>query len=133
MFSKGIPKKRKMLVMYMRKIGFMIISWAIDHKLIQGYPDGTFKPHNHVTEAEFLAILFRIASFESVLFNIERHGGDIWKNRVEQSLSEANNPASEGEHWSTNLYKASKELNLEIKTDAAKNEPLARRSRHYAG
>jgi len=33
------------------------ISWAKNHNIVNGYPDGTFQPNELVTEAEFLAIL----------------------------------------------------------------------------
>jgi hypothetical protein len=36
------------------------IKWATEQKLVQGYEDGTFRPDNIVTEAEFLAILLRL-------------------------------------------------------------------------
>lgn len=35
------------------------IAWAVDHRLAQGYSDGTFKPDKLVNEAEFLAMLLR--------------------------------------------------------------------------
>ncbi|WP_224722069.1 CAP domain-containing protein [Paenibacillus vietnamensis] len=35
------------------------IAWAVDHKLAQGYGDGSFKPDKLVNEAEFLAMLLR--------------------------------------------------------------------------
>lgn len=33
------------------------VYWAVDNGLTKGYQDGTFKPNNYVTEAEFLALL----------------------------------------------------------------------------
>ena len=35
------------------------VQWAIDKKVVSGYPDGTFKPNNNISEAEFLAMLIR--------------------------------------------------------------------------
>ncbi|WP_027414808.1 S-layer homology domain-containing protein [Aneurinibacillus terranovensis] len=33
------------------------IQWALSNHIISGYPDGTFKPNNNVTEEEFLSML----------------------------------------------------------------------------
>ncbi|WP_339298070.1 S-layer homology domain-containing protein [Paenibacillus sp. FSL R5-0623] len=35
------------------------IQWALEHNIAKGYEDGSFKPNNLVTEAEFLAMLIR--------------------------------------------------------------------------
>lgn len=35
------------------------INWAVKYGIVNGYPDGTFKPDNAVSEAEFLVMLFR--------------------------------------------------------------------------
>jgi hypothetical protein len=35
------------------------IKWGTEKKIISGYPDGTFKPNNSVTEAEFLSMLLK--------------------------------------------------------------------------
>ncbi|MED0676915.1 S-layer homology domain-containing protein [Aneurinibacillus thermoaerophilus] len=40
------------------------IQWGTSQKVVTGYPDGTFKPGNRVSEAEFLAML--INSFQKV-------------------------------------------------------------------
>jgi hypothetical protein len=39
--------------------GFQNVQWAIDNKIIDGYPDGTFKPEENVSQSEFLAMLIR--------------------------------------------------------------------------
>nr|WP_275983771.1 S-layer homology domain-containing protein [Paenibacillus hamazuiensis] len=39
--------------------GYANIQWAIDNKLVDGYPDGTFKPDREVSQNEFLAMLIR--------------------------------------------------------------------------
>ncbi|WPQ59876.1 S-layer homology domain-containing protein [Paenibacillus polymyxa] len=36
------------------------IDWAINKNMVNGYPNGTFKPENKVTEAEFLTMLLRL-------------------------------------------------------------------------
>lgn len=33
------------------------INWAVDMKIINGYPDGTFRPEENITRAEFLKML----------------------------------------------------------------------------
>lgn len=35
------------------------IEWAVEHNIVQGYSDGTFRPEQKVTEAEFLVMLLR--------------------------------------------------------------------------
>ncbi|GLI50917.1 hypothetical protein TSYNTROOL_10030 [Tepidanaerobacter syntrophicus] len=37
------------------------ITWASEEGIVEGFPDGTFKPFQNVTEAEFAAILARYA------------------------------------------------------------------------
>jgi hypothetical protein len=39
--------------------GYANIQWALINKLVDGYPDGTFKPNQYVTQNEFLAMLIR--------------------------------------------------------------------------
>ncbi|MDR0267950.1 S-layer homology domain-containing protein [Paenibacillus sp.] len=36
------------------------IQWAINKRIASGYPDGTFKPNQQVSEAEFLSMLFTL-------------------------------------------------------------------------
>jgi len=35
------------------------LQWAVEHHIVSGYGDGTFRPNSQPTEAEFLAMLFR--------------------------------------------------------------------------
>lgn len=35
------------------------VEWGVQKGMVKGYPDGTFKPNNYVTEAEFLSLLIR--------------------------------------------------------------------------
>lgn len=35
------------------------VSWAVDKGLVKGYPDGTFKPRNLLTESQFAVVLTR--------------------------------------------------------------------------
>lgn len=102
------------------------VDWAVSHQLIQGYPDGTFQPGANITEAEFLALLFRLVNLEAVQFNIERHGGDIWKKRVMLALEQAKSPVEEGEYWAHQIYSASESLNLAVKEKSARNQPITR-------
>jgi hypothetical protein len=39
--------------------GYASIQWAVDNKIVDGYPDGTFKPDENVDQNEFLAMLIR--------------------------------------------------------------------------
>lgn len=48
---------------------YSVIQWGVNNKVINGYPDGTFKPNNQVAESEFLAMLVRAyhpANFKEV-------------------------------------------------------------------
>jgi len=38
---------------------FGTVQWAVDNHVVNGYPDGTFRPGQHVTEAEFLVMFIR--------------------------------------------------------------------------
>lgn len=105
---------------------YTYISWAIENEILEGYPDGTIRPTHNVSEAEFLAMLFRLAPQESVQFNIERHGGDVWKRRINTSMDKINTPIEEGEYWATNIYQASHTLNMNIKESDEKNKALTR-------
>ncbi|MDQ0888931.1 hypothetical protein QFZ81_004019 [Paenibacillus sp. V4I9] len=39
--------------------GYGSIAWATEQKVVDGYPDGTFKPEQTVTQTEFVAMLVR--------------------------------------------------------------------------
>lgn len=39
--------------------GYSSIQWALENKIIDGYPDGTFKPNQLVTNNEFIVMLIR--------------------------------------------------------------------------
>lgn len=43
---------------------YSAVNWGTGNGMVSGYPDGTFKPNNKVTEAEFLKLL--IASYTKV-------------------------------------------------------------------
>ena len=38
---------------------YSTIQWAVDNDVVNGYPDGTFRPSQQVTEAEFLVMFIR--------------------------------------------------------------------------
>jgi len=38
---------------------YSTIQWAVDNDVVNGYPDGTFRPSQHVTESEFLVMFIR--------------------------------------------------------------------------
>lgn len=42
--------------------GYSHIQWAVEQDVVDGYPDGTFKPKRTVTQSEFLTMLVRAAS-----------------------------------------------------------------------
>lgn len=53
------------------------IYWALEKGIVKGYEDGTFKPNNQVTEAEFLAMLIRTYKPE-IQSTKEGHWADVF-------------------------------------------------------
>ncbi|WP_256758164.1 S-layer homology domain-containing protein [Cohnella sp. WQ 127256] len=49
------------------------IAWAISKNITQGYPDNTFRPDQPVTEAEFLAFLFRALKSDTTGLDLQQH------------------------------------------------------------
>ena len=50
------------------------IRWCIEHGLMKGYPDGSFKPDQPVTRAELAAVLKRFSDFAAqIAYDIARH------------------------------------------------------------
>ncbi|HHW36143.1 MAG TPA: S-layer homology domain-containing protein [Bacillales bacterium] len=45
---------------------FNLINWGVENKIINGYPDGTFKPNKEVSEKEFLTM---VANFNEIKMN----------------------------------------------------------------
>lgn len=66
------------------------VNWGSSLGLIKGYRDQKFKPNQTVTEAEFLAMLFR--AFEPGI------------------------PSLPGSHWTEGYYKRARELNYPVKS-----------------
>ncbi|WP_284645953.1 S-layer homology domain-containing protein [Paenibacillus silviterrae] len=67
------------------------IAWAIDSRIIEGYPDGTFRPDTKVTEAEFIAFLLRA-------LKIDDSG---------VSMMDTN-------HWSDGIYRLAQKYNIPL-------------------
>jgi len=76
------------------------VEWGLSKNMIKGYADGTFKPNQNVTEAEFLTLMLR--------------------------AFEPNLTSSQGEHWTEVYYKRAKELNYPVKsyTDIATRDDV---------
>lgn len=66
------------------------VEWGISNGFINGYPDDTFRPDHHVTEAEFLTMLIRLFRPE---IGVSQNTG----------------------HWADNYYKVAQELNYPVK------------------
>lgn len=66
-----------------------VFQWAVGRHIIDGYPDGTFRPDQEVTEAEFLKMLYR--SFGAALPEIE---GVDWTDGPYRLASMWNHPAA---------------------------------------
>lgn len=49
------------------------IAWAISQNIAQGYPNNTFRPDQPVTEAEFLAFLFRALKSDTTGLDLQQH------------------------------------------------------------
>jgi len=58
--------------------GYESIAWAYEQGIIDGYPDGTFKPDSSVGQTEFLAMLIRAYQPKDLM--VQEQGGDSdWK------------------------------------------------------
>jgi hypothetical protein len=64
---------------------FQSIKWAVDNKIVSGYSDGTFKPNNEVTEAEFLTMLLNT-------YKVQLPGGHTWPEAQYMKAKELNYP-----------------------------------------
>lgn len=53
-----------------------VIDWGTTNKIVVGYPDGTFKPDQRVTEAEFLSMLIRAYKPQLPQIAQKRHWAD---------------------------------------------------------
>lgn len=80
------------------------VQWAVDEGVVAGYPDGTFRPDQEVTEGEFLSLFIR--SFEE--FKTQ----------------------DETEDWTDPLYKFAEEKGWPVRGSkpdtSARNKPVTR-------
>lgn len=53
-----------------------VVDWGVAQQIIAGYPDGTFRPSQHVTEAEFLTMLVRAYKPQLPQIVQKRHWAD---------------------------------------------------------
>lgn len=91
------------------------IAWAIDREIASGYKDGTFKPNNPITEAEFFAMLFKLYSNSSMVQSMKKSAGTAYYDRGA---------------WSDEYYRFAGTLNLDvddsIKDIKLRNQPITR-------
>jgi hypothetical protein len=66
------------------------IEWGAAQNVVHGYPDGTFKPNNDVTDAEFLALLIR--SYNPSNFTVKQ--GGLWSDSFYDFANTMNYPVS---------------------------------------
>ncbi|WP_391557208.1 S-layer homology domain-containing protein [Robertmurraya sp.] len=83
------------------------VQWAIEQKITNGYPDGTFRPNKNVTEAEFLAL------YINAFLNSK---GDLDKQNEHVHVKE--------HPWFEHVYQVSKNYSLPIKSTP--NKPIIR-------
>jgi len=53
-----------------------VVDWGVSQQIIAGYPDGTFRPAQRVTEAEFLSMLIRAYKPQLPQIAQKRHWAD---------------------------------------------------------
>jgi len=63
------------------------INWAVSEEIVSGYPDGTFKPKQNLTEEQFAAMLARYASNVDKEALIVRYEGKSWSHSTYDELS----------------------------------------------
>ncbi|WP_010502663.1 S-layer homology domain-containing protein [Paenibacillus elgii] len=54
--------------------GYKSIKWSVDNKIVDGYPDGTFKPGQPVKRDEFIAMLIRAYQPSDLKFSDDSAG-----------------------------------------------------------
>ncbi|MBP2001382.1 hypothetical protein J2Z69_002425 [Paenibacillus shirakamiensis] len=89
--------------------GYPNIKWAMDNNIVHGYPDGSFKPNQHVSQSEFLAMLIRafrptnlptplaserwdapyLKHAQALSWNIDTHSTTFSRGKAAQLLSNA--------------------------------------------
>lgn len=75
------------------------IVWALDRQIASGYKDGTFKPDNPVSEAEFFAMLFKLYADSDMVKRLDSEGGTPYYDRGA---------------WSDKYYRFAGTLNLDV-------------------
>ncbi|MDU5417291.1 leucine-rich repeat protein [Peptoniphilus harei] len=56
------------------------ITWTYDKNYLSGYPDGTFKPQENMTNAEFISLVIRILSNDTK-FDVNKANEKMWYNK----------------------------------------------------
>lgn len=74
------------------------IEWAVKNKITEGYLEGTFQPDKSVSEAEFLALLFRSTPVTEAVYTMDN---------PEAALIGLN-------HWADSLYANAFKLNYPV-------------------
>jgi hypothetical protein len=102
------------------------VMWAIDQGITTGYPDDTFKPNKSVTEAEFLAMLFRTFQDEDETEIME--SGEELESDIEQDNNAATElePEASKASWATNYYHMALEKNWNVWGQPSRNQIISR-------
>jgi len=75
---------------------FNAVAWAVNNGIVNGWGDGTFRPHNHITREEMAVMLHRYAMFRGD--NVEA-SGSVFNSFVDRGS--VSSPFVEAMRWAT--------------------------------
>jgi hypothetical protein len=96
------------------------VVWGIEQGITTGYPDHTFKPNKPVTEAEFLAMIFRTFQDENETEKMESEAA-----ADASATTEVGNEISAAS-WATSYYNMALEKNWNVWGQPSRNQIISR-------